>query len=141
MNPKQFLAIGGVVLVILGILGVGLADAQLAGGLFWLTTGENVAHIVLGIVALAAVSVPGISTALAPYYRPIVVLVGIVSLFFGIYGFAVAGIPPLNTFGLANLENPIDNALHLAVGAWAMYAAFAGARMPAGRPQAMASHP
>ncbi len=69
---------------------------------FYLDTGENVAHIGLGVVGL----------------------------FFGIYGFVVAGAPEPNTFGLANLESPADNLLHLVVGAWALYAAFMGrARM------------
>lgn len=124
MNPKQFLTIGGIVLVVLGVLGFILGEARLIGDLFWLTNGENVAHVVLGVVALAAVYVPGLNSVLAPYYKPIVILVGIISLFFGVYGFVVAGAPPLNTFGVANLENPIDNILHLVVGAWALYAAF-----------------
>lgn len=75
-------------------------------------------------MALAAVYVPGLNTALKPYYKPIVVLVGIIALFFGLYGFLVAGNPALNTFGVANLENPFDNLLHLVVGVWALWAAF-----------------
>lgn len=123
MNPKQFLTIGGIVLVVLGVLGFIVGEARLIGDLFWLDNGENVAHVVLGIVALAAVYVPGLNSALAPYYKPIVILVGIIALFFGVYGFVVAGSPSPNTFGVANLENPLDNILHLAVGAWALYAA------------------
>jgi hypothetical protein len=41
-----------------------------------------------------------------------------------VYGFLQAGQPVPNTFGLANLENPADNLLHLVVGAWALYAAW-----------------
>ena len=59
-----------------------------------------------------------------PYYRWIVILLGLVSLFFAVYGFSVAGNPAPNTFGLANLENPFDNVLHLVVGVWALYAAW-----------------
>ena len=122
MNPKQFLTIGGVILLLLGIVGLVLPGGQLLGNSWYLTTGENVAHLVLGGVALAAVFVPGLTSALAPYYKYIVLLVGVVALFFGLYGFLVASVPPLNTFGLANLENPYDNILHLVVGAWAFWA-------------------
>jgi putative Ca2+/H+ antiporter (TMEM165/GDT1 family) len=71
---------------------------------------------------LAAVYVPGLNSSLAPYYKPIVILVGAISLFFGVYGFIVAGNPVPNTFGY-NLESPADNLLHLVVGAWALWAA------------------
>jgi hypothetical protein len=128
MNPKQFLTIGGAVLVLLGVLGVLGVFTQSGTPVFWLDTGENVAHLVLGVVALAAVFVPGLNSALAPYYRPLVVVVGIVALFFGVYGFVVGGAPVPNTFGVANLENPADNVLHLVVGVWALYAALLGPR-------------
>jgi hypothetical protein len=74
---------------------------------------------------LAAVFVPGLNTALEPYYRWIVILVGVIALFFGVYGFLVpAGSPAApNTFGLSNLELG-DNLLHLVVAAWAFLAAF-----------------
>lgn len=138
MNPKQFLVIGGAVLVVLGVLGYVLQDGQLLGDKWYLTNGENVAHLFLGIVALAAVFVPGLNTALAPYYKPIVILVGLVALFFGVYGFIVANEPPLNTFGLANLESPYDNILHLVVGVWALAAAMmkSGSSDPAEKPMA-----
>jgi hypothetical protein len=99
MNPKQFLTIGGAILVLLGIVGVLGVFNQTATPWFWLDTGENVAHLVLGVVALAAVFVPGLNNALAPYYKPIVILVGIIALFFGVYGFVVAGATVPNTFG------------------------------------------
>ncbi|MBI3363250.1 MAG: hypothetical protein HY023_19280 [Chloroflexi bacterium] len=120
MNPKQFLTIGGIVLLVLGVLG--LVALNQPNSFFWLDTGENVAHIVLGVVALAAVFVPGLNAALMPFYKWIVVLVGVIAVFFGIYGFVVSSAPVPNTFGVANLENPADNILHLVVGAWALYA-------------------
>src|SRR5438093_13381786 len=123
MNPKQFLTIGGAILLLLGIVGLLGVFNQSATPWFWLDTGENVAHLVLGVVALAAVFVPGLNSALAPYYKPIVILVGIIALFFGVYGFIVAGASVPNTFGLTNLESPADNLLHLIVGAWALVAA------------------
>jgi hypothetical protein len=51
---------------------------------------------------------------------------GVIALFFGVYGFVVAGAAQPNTFGISNLESPADNLLHLVVGAWALYAAFMG---------------
>ena len=123
MNPKQFLTIGGIILVLLGILGVLGVFNETTTPWFWLDSGENVAHLFLGVVALAAVFVPGLNTALAPYYKPIVILVGIIALFFGVYGFMVAGASTPNTFGLTNLESPSDNLLHLVVGVWALAAA------------------
>ena len=122
MNPKQFLAVGGAILLLLAIVGY-LGVFSTEGSFFWLDSGENVAHLFLGVVALAAVYVPGLNSTLAPYYKPIVILVGVIALFFGVYGFVVAGNPVPNTFGY-NLESPADNLLHLVVGAWAMWAAF-----------------
>jgi len=68
--------------------------------------------------------VPGLNTAFAPYYRWIVILLGIVALFFAIYGFAVGGGAEPNTFGISNLESQSDDILHLVVGVWALYAAW-----------------
>ncbi|HEY8135550.1 MAG TPA: hypothetical protein VIF08_05875 [Candidatus Limnocylindrales bacterium] len=120
-TPKGFLMVGGVVLLLLGLVGFfALKDPSMS--FFWLDNSENYAHLALGIVALAAVYVPGLNTALAPYYRWIVILVGLIALFFGVYGFIASG-PAPNTFGLTNLELG-DNLLHLIVAAWAFAAAF-----------------
>ena len=124
LTPKGFLTYGGAILLILGILGfVALSDAT-AYPSFYLDSGENVAHTALGIIALAIVFVPGLNTMFEPYYRWIVILLGIVALFFAVYGFYVGGNTAPNTFGVANLESPLDDLLHLVVGAWALYAAW-----------------
>ena len=118
MYPRLFLTVGGAVLLLLGIVGYINVFTESGTPAFWLDNGENLAHTVLGVVALAAVFVPGLNTALAPYYRPIVGLVGVIALFFAVYGFlqpAGTAADP-NTFGLSNLENPSDNLLHLVVG-------------------------
>jgi hypothetical protein len=126
-TPRGFLMVGGVVLLVVGLLGfVVLNSASLS--FFWLDKSENVAHIGLGIVALAAVYVPGLNKTLEPYYRWIVILVGLIALFFGVYGFLVTQCSPCtgtetNTFGLTNLELG-DNLLHLVIAAWAFLAAF-----------------
>lgn len=123
MNPRQFLIIGGIVLVLLSLVGFAGVLTPETTPFFWLDNGENIAHLVLGVVALAAVYLPGLNRVLAPLYRPIVILVGLLALFFAVYGFVVADSPVPNTFGVANLENPSDNLLHLVVGVWALAAA------------------
>lgn len=131
-TPKGFLTYGGVVLLLLGVIGLFALNDATATPAFWLDNGENYAHIGLGVIALAIVFVPGLNSMFAPYYRWIVILLGIVALFFAVYGVIVAGNSVPNTFGLANLENPSDNILHLVVGAWALYAAWKpGAAMAA----------
>lgn len=124
-TPKGFLTYGGVVLLLLGIIGLFALNSATATPAFWLDNGENYAHIGLGVIALAIVFVPGLNAMFAPYYRWIVILLGIVALFFAVYGVIVAGdTSGKNTFGLANLEFPADDLLHLVVGAWALYAAW-----------------
>jgi hypothetical protein len=120
VNPKQFLQFGGAILVVLGVVGLLPVFTKANTPWFYLDAGENIAHIGLGIVAIAAAYVltdPAMQ-------KWLVAVVGVVALFFGIYGFVVTGQPEPNTFGLANLESPADNLLHLVVGAWALLAAF-----------------
>ena len=128
MYPKLFLTVGGAVLLLLGIVGYLHVFSESSTPWFWLDSGESLAHTVLGVVALAAVFVPGLNTALAPYYRWIVILVGLIALFFAVYGFLQAGAAEPNTFGVANLENPSDNLLHLVVAIAAFAAAWAPSR-------------
>src|SRR5258707_2177270 len=122
-TPEAFLTYGGAILLLLGIVGY-LNIFSDTSSSFYLDSGENIAHTFLGIVALAIVFVPGLNSAFAPYYRWIVILLGIVALFFAVYGFYVGGNTAPNTFGAANLERPLDDILHLVVGAWALYAAW-----------------
>jgi len=124
-TPKGFLTWGGAILLLLGIVGYVGIFSQASFPSFYLDSGENIAHTFLGIVALAIVFVPGLNSMFAPYYRWIVILLGIVALFFAVYGFYVGGdTSGANTFGVANLESPLDDILHLVVGAWALYAAW-----------------
>jgi hypothetical protein len=119
VNPKQFLLVGGIVLLALGIVGfLGVfSDSKSA---FYLDMGENVAHTGLGIIAIAASFVIPEGSA----QKWLVAAVGILALFFGVYGFLVAGNTPPNTFGISNLESPADDILHLVVAIWALAAAF-----------------
>ena len=119
MNPKQFLLLGGVVLVLVGVLGfVGVlgptADASIFGSAWWFDSAENWAHLVLGIVALILAYATGLSLQ-----RPVVMLLGIIGVLVGLYSFF--GYPML--LG-ANLENPLDSILHLVVGIWALAASW-----------------
>lgn len=121
MNPKQFLMIGGVVLILVGILGmVGIigptAAESLFGEMWWFDNAENWAHLILGVVALAvAFALP------AQLQEWVTLLVGIVGVLVGLY--SLLGMTML--LG-ANLENPADSALHVAVGAWALLAWWKG---------------
>ncbi len=113
MNPKNFLIIGGIVLIVVGVAGFAgiigpTPEASVFGSFWWFDTAENWAHLVLGIAALA------IAFALAPLRTPITLIVGLLGLAVGVWGFMA---PDL--LG-ANLENPADNILHLAVGLWAL---------------------
>lgn len=118
MNPKQFLLWGGIILLVVGILG------YINGGFlsflgFQFDSGENLAHTLLGIVAIAAyLWLPAMAQ------KWLVILVGLLGLYFAVYGYLVRGNVSPNYFGLANLENPSDNILHLLIGLWALWAGF-----------------
>ncbi|MBI1812854.1 hypothetical protein HY285_03285 [Candidatus Peregrinibacteria bacterium] len=115
MNPKQFLQWGGAILLLLAVLGflnVRFGDA------LWFDSAENYAHGVLGVVALVLAPLP-----LGDLKRWVVVLVGLVALYFGVAGFMVASNSAPNWYGITNLEF-LDNIVHLAVGVWALAAAF-----------------
>lgn len=120
MNAKKFLTIGGVVLVVVGLAGFfGILgptpDASILGPAWWFDAGENWAHLIGGIVALVAAYALG-----ASLQSLITLLVGVVTLVVGVWGFLLKGSTP-NFYG-ANLENPLDNILHLVVGLWALWA-------------------
>jgi hypothetical protein len=118
VNPRQFLLIGGIILLALGIVGYLEGTARLLGDFLWFDDGENIAHTVLGIVAIAAAFVLPTSAQ-----RLLTILVAILGLATGLYGFILPS-DTANFFGVANLENPADNVLHLVVGVWGLFAAF-----------------
>lgn len=123
-TPRGFLIVGGVVLLIVGALGFFILNDS-ANSFFWLDSGENIAYIALGLVGLAAVYVPGLNDALTPHYRWLVIVAGVIALFFSVYGFLLPHGSPAspNAFGLANLELG-DTVLNLVIAAWAFLAAF-----------------
>lgn len=123
MNSKQFLLIGGIILLVVGILGfVGVigptADKSIFGDAWWFDKGENWAHTLLGIVALiAAYTFP------ANVQKPLVMLLGIIGILIGLYSLVISQV-----FLGTNLENPADSILHLVVGAWALWASMMGGK-------------
>ncbi len=128
MYPRLFLSAGGSVLLLLGVVGYAEIFTEAASPTFWLDDSENLAHTALGIAALAAVFVPGLNRVLAPHSRAIVGVIAVIALFFAAYGFLQppgSSLEP-NTFGIANLENPADNLLHLVVGIVAVAAMYVG---------------
>ena len=118
VNPKQFLQIGGAILLVLGIAGYAgvFNDTK---SFFYLDNGENVIHTILGVVAIGA----SFLLKDAMLQKWLVVAVGVFALVATAYGFAVAGNASPNV-GFANLESPADDILHLVVGVWALAAAF-----------------
>ena len=123
MNPKQFLQIGGAVLVLVGILGfVGVlgptSEASIFGAAWWFDNAENWAHLVLGIVAIGASFV-----LTAKLQKLLVLVLGVVGVLVGLW--SLIG----NSMLLgANLQNPADTVLHIVVGLWAL-AAWKGGMM------------
>ncbi len=117
MNSRQFLQIGGIILVLVAILGYAgiigpTSDSSIFGSYWWFDSAENIAHLVLGIVALiAAYALP------AGAQKALTMIVGIVGILVGLY--SILGEAML--LG-ATLQNPMDTILHLVVGVWALWA-------------------
>ncbi|MBI4175417.1 hypothetical protein HY523_02245 [Candidatus Berkelbacteria bacterium] len=115
MNPKNFLLYGGLILVLVALLGFfGIigpeASDSVFGDAWWFDNGENWAHLVIGVVGLlAAFMFPG------SVQKPLVMILGVVGVVIGLYSIFS------QQFLGANLENPMDTILHLAVGAWALW--------------------
>lgn len=130
MNPRQFLLLGGIVLLLLAALGftiMGTPESSPLHEAFYLDMGENVAHLLFGVVALGAYF--GLKDE--KLVRYLVILVGVVALLVAVLGFLSSG-KPMSNVGIANLENPLDNILHLVVAVWAFAVAFMKPKMGGG---------
>ena len=126
LTPRGFLQVGGIVLVLVAILGyVGVIgpvpEDSIFGAAWYFDNAENIAHLVLGIVALIAAYALN-----AGLQKTLVVIVGVIGLLVGLY--SLFGSTSL--LG-AYLENPADSILHLAIGAWALWAGLKKALAPA----------
>ncbi len=122
LTPTGFLKVGGAVLLALGLIGFTGITNNIE--FFNLDMGENVAHTVLGIVGLAVAY--GIKDAFV--HRGLVAVLAITGLLTGIIGLLLpaGSFTNGNVFGVANLENPADNLLHIVVGIWAAIAVIRG---------------
>jgi hypothetical protein len=119
LTPKGFLTVGGVVLVLVGVLGfIGVIgptpEQSVFGEMWWFDNPENIAHTVLGVVALAAAYL----LKDASLQRMLVWLVAVIALLVAAYNLMGS----VQLLG-ANLESPMDLILHLVVGVWAVLAA------------------
>lgn len=118
MYPRLFLSAGGSVLLLLGVVGYANLFTEAGSPSFWLDGTENLAHSMVGVVAISAAFLPGRSGSTARFQRWVVALIALITLSVGVYGFllpAGSGAHP-NAFGVANLESPADNLLHLVIG-------------------------
>lgn len=118
MTPKNFLLVGGIVLVVVGLLGmIGVlgptADDSIFGSAWWFDSAENWTHLIIGIVAVIL-----LFAAPVPLQKPVVMIVGILALLAGLYSLVLGE----KLWG-ANLENPADTILHIIVGLWAVLSA------------------
>jgi hypothetical protein len=120
-NSTSFLRYGGGVLLLVGIVGyLGILNNV---NFFSLDAGENIAHVGLGLIGMAA----GFGLKDRMVHRGLTAVVGVTGLAFGLLGFFLPSGGALlngafanpNFLGLANLESPADNLLHLFVAAWA----------------------
>ena len=133
LTPKGFLQVGGIVLILVGLLGamglIGPTSESIFGTAWYFDGAENWAHLVLGIVGLAAAFVLP-----ANLQKGLVMLLGIVGVLVGLYSLTGA-VPEGSTLLGAQLQNPADSLLHLIIGAWALAASLkrreaAPAQMP-----------
>ena len=132
LNAKGFLLFGGIILVLVAVLGylgiIGPTPEQsLFGGLWYFTDLENLAHLIFGVVALAAFYL--LKDAMMTKW--LILLVAVVAAVAAVYGLMVGGNPSPNVTlaGIpGNLENPMDTVLHVVVAVWAFYAALVGSK-------------
>lgn len=128
-----FLRFGGIVLLLVGVVGViGVFNSF---AFFSLDTGENIAHLALGVVGVGA----GYGLKDAGVHRLLTIVVFATAVLFTLWGLILPDGGALtngafakpNFFGLANLESPADSILHLVVAAWAGAALYLERRQPA----------
>ena len=128
MYPRLFLSVGGSILVLISVVGYANTYTETGSPWFWLDGTENAVHGALGLAAIGAVHLPGLKTVAAPHLRVLTGLLGAFLLAAALYGFTLpagsAAHP--NAIAGANLENPVDNLMHLVIGLVAITAAWMG---------------
>lgn len=107
-----------VAVAILGFIGIigPTSESSIFGGAWYFDNAENWAHLVLGVAGLVAAYVlPSM------YQKWLVLLLGVVGVVVGLYSLFSPITAGNNLLG-AQLQNPLDTILHLAVGGWALWA-------------------
>ncbi len=112
MRSKQFLMIFGVILVVLAVLGFSNAFKQ--NDVLMFTRNENMAHLVVGLVALVAYYF-----ASSNLQKNLTLLIGVVALYFGVHGLFLSPTINPNYFNVANLEY-VQSILYLVFGVWGL---------------------
>ncbi len=124
LSPRGFLLYGGIILLVLGVAGMTVLGPTSANSLLgdfnWLDNTENMAHLLLGVVAIAAYYL----LKDANLTKWLVILVGVVAAVATVLGFMNMAAAAPNV-GVTNLELS-DDVLHLVVAVWAFAAAFMG---------------
>lgn len=132
-NSTGFLRYGGIILLLVAVLGfIGVFNGF---SYFSLDTGENYAHLVLGIVGVAV----GFGVANHSLHRILTIALLATAGIFTVWGLLLPDGGALtngafakpNFFGLANLESPADSILHLVVAVYAGLAVWNENRQPA----------
>jgi hypothetical protein len=132
-NSTGFLRYGGIVLLLVGV--VGILGVFNSFPFFSLDTGENIAHLALGVVGAGA----GFFLASHSIHRLLTIVVFVTAVVFTLWGLILPDGGALtngafakpNFYGLANLESPADSILHLVVAAWAGLALWMEGKQPA----------
>lgn len=114
LTTKYFLMIGGAILLALGIFGFIVPEPVTDTSAVHFDVWENYIRTLAGIgMLVGAFLLPRIYRWLAS------AVVGLTAIAFTIIGFVVSGAASPNLGG-ANLENPFDNLVHLAIGLYAL---------------------
>ncbi len=112
MRSKQFLMAFGVALVVLALLG--FSDVLKQNDVLMFNRNENITHLIVGAVALVAYYFANTNIQ-----KNLVLLVGVVALYFGVHGLFLSPTKELNYFDVANLEY-LQSVLYLALGVWGL---------------------
>lgn len=127
LTPRGFLLYGGIILLVLGVGGMTFLgptpQASALGEFFWLDGGENLAHTLLGVVALGAYYMLK-DEAMIKY---LVLFVGVLAAVATVWSL-LYGSSTVPNASITNLENPSDTVLHLVVAVWALYVALMGGK-------------
>ena len=119
MKIKQFLMWVGWILLVLGVLGYVLPNIW--GASLNFSAGENLSHLLLGLVTLA-VAYWAKDADLKRWY---VILIGVLALYYATFGWLVSP----NYYGYATLEQT-DNIIHILIGVWALWAVWGNKKKP-----------